>query len=66
MVRRRGRLQRDGYGAARPQSGGPLQLLLQEVQPQDGAAAGRPDGETSETNVETLEDHKALLSLDSC
>ncbi|TNN27551.1 hypothetical protein EYF80_062304 [Liparis tanakae] len=43
VVRGGGRLQRDGDGAAGAQPGGPVQLLLPEVQPQDGAAAGRPD-----------------------
>ena len=33
-------------GAAGAQPGGPLQLLFPEVQPQDGAVAGRPDGES--------------------
>lgn len=42
----RGRLQRDGNGAAWPQSGGPFQLLLPEVQPKDCPAFGRSDGMT--------------------
>ncbi len=44
VVRCRGRLQRDGNGAAWSQSGGPFQLLLPEVQPKDCPAFGRPDG----------------------
>lgn len=44
MVWRGGRLQRDGNGAAWPQSGGPFQLLLPEVQPEDRPAPGRPNG----------------------
>lgn len=46
VVRCRGRLQRDGDGAAWTQSGGPFQLLLPEVQPKDRPAFGRPDGMT--------------------
>ena len=46
-MRRGGRLQRDGDGAAGAQSGGPVQLLLPEVQPQNGPAAGGPDGTDS-------------------
>lgn len=46
VVRRRGRLQRDGNGAAWSQSGGSFQLLLPEVQPKDCPAFGRPDGMT--------------------
>lgn len=42
----RGGLQRDGHGAAGAQPRGPLQLLLPQVQPQDRAAPGRPDGES--------------------
>lgn len=42
MVRFRGRLQRDGDGAPRPVPGGSLQLLLAQVLPEDGPAAGRP------------------------
>lgn len=42
----RGRLQCDGNGAAWSQSGGPFQLLLQEVQLKDCPAFGRPDGMT--------------------
>ena len=38
---RRG-LQRHGDGAAGAKPRGPLQFLLQAVQPQDGPAAGRP------------------------
>lgn len=45
MVRGRRRLQRHGDGAAGPQSGGPVQLLLSQVQPEDGPAAGRSNGE---------------------
>lgn len=36
----RRRLQRDGDGVARPQSGGSLQFLLQEVQPEDCPPVG--------------------------
>ena len=46
VVRCRGGLQRDGHGAAGAQPRGPLQLLLPQVQPQDCAAPGRPDGES--------------------
>ena len=46
MVRSRRRLQRYGDGAAGPQSGGPVQLLLPQVQSENSPAAGRPDGET--------------------
>lgn len=42
----RGRLQRDGNGAAGSQSRGPVQLLLPEVQPKDCPAFGGPDGTT--------------------
>lgn len=44
-MRSRGRLQRDGDGIAGTQSGGSVQLLLSKIQPEDGPAAGRPDGE---------------------
>ena len=45
VLRGGARLQRDGDGAARAQSRGPLQLLQQKTQSQDSAAAGRPAGE---------------------
>ena len=45
LVRRGGRLQCDGDRPAGAQLGGPVQLLQPQVQPQDGAHAGRPDGE---------------------
>ncbi len=35
-------LQRDGDGAAGPEPGGPLQLLLAALQPQDCPAPSRP------------------------
>lgn len=44
MVRGRGGLQRHGDGAAGAEPGGPLQLLLQEIQPQNRPAACRPNG----------------------
>jgi len=42
VVRVRGRLQRDGHGVARPQSRGPIQLLLQKIQSENRSAARRP------------------------
>lgn len=46
VVRSRGGLQRDGDGVTGPQSGGPVQLLFPQVQPEDCPATGRPDGMT--------------------
>ena len=40
VLRCRGRVQCDGDGAAGPEPRGPLQLLQQKADPEDGAAAG--------------------------
>ncbi len=42
MVRVRGRLQRDGHGAVGALVGGPVQLLLEKVQPEDCPTFGGP------------------------
>lgn len=49
-----GGLQCDGHGAPRAQPRGPLQLLLPQVQPQDGAAPGGPDGESPSSVLPSL------------
>ena len=44
VVRWRGRLQCHGHGAARAQLGGPVQLLLAQIRPQDSAFTRRSNG----------------------
>ena len=44
VVRRRGRLQCHGHGAARTQLGGSVQLLLTQIWPQDSAFTCRSNG----------------------
>ena len=45
VVRRRGRLQRYGYGVAGTKSRRSFQLLFTKIQSQNGAVTGRSNGE---------------------